>query len=78
MSSTNFGSKLIFASCVVDTCNILHYVGEFFKWEGSTRGRSYFLFFLIIILRRMGKNKALAHHTYFRPRIFIHTRRVSI
>ena len=30
VSSTNFGSILIFASCVVGTCNILDYVGEFF------------------------------------------------
>ena len=32
MSSTNFGTILIFASCVVGTCNIRSttYVGEFF------------------------------------------------
>ena len=30
MNSTNFGSMLIFASCVGGTCNILVYVGEFF------------------------------------------------
>ena len=30
MSSTNFGPILVFASCVVGTCNILVYVGEFF------------------------------------------------
>ena len=30
VSSTNFGSILIFASCVVGTCKIL-YVGEFFS-----------------------------------------------
>ena len=29
MSSTNFGSIFIFASCVFGICNI-HYVGEFF------------------------------------------------
>ena len=31
-------------------------------------------FFFFLILRRMGKNKALAHHTY----TYFHTRRVSI
>ena len=42
MSSTNFGSILIFTSCVVGTCDILrsiYYVGEFFcssiSWECS-------------------------------------------
>ena len=30
VSSTNFGSILIFASCVVGTCTIIYYVGEFF------------------------------------------------
>ena len=35
MSSTNFGSILIFASCVVGTCSI--HVGEFFHhWRGHT------------------------------------------
>ena len=34
----------------------------------------FFVFFVFFILRRMGKNKALAHHT---PAYF-HTRRVSI
>ena len=32
------------------------------------------LFFFFLILRRMGKNKALAHHTS----TYFHTRRVSI
>ena len=31
-------------------------------------------FFFFFILRRMGKNKYLAHHT----RMYVHTRRVSI
>ena len=35
MSSTNFGSILIFASCVVLLVLVIYYVGEFFKWEGS-------------------------------------------
>ena len=35
VSSTNFGSILIFASCVVGTVLVIYYVGEFFKWEGS-------------------------------------------
>ena len=30
MSLTNFGSILIFTSCVVGTCNALPYVGECF------------------------------------------------
>ena len=34
MSSTKFGSKLIFASCVVGTCNIDYYVGEFVVMGG--------------------------------------------
>ena len=29
VSSTNFRSILIFASCVVGTCNMLYYMGEF-------------------------------------------------
>ena len=33
-SPTNFGPKLIFASCVVGTCNII-YVGEFSIGRGS-------------------------------------------
>ena len=33
-----------------------------------------FFFFFLFILRRMGKNKALAHHTS----TYFHTRRVSI
>ena len=33
-----------------------------------------YLFFLLYILRRVGKNKALAHHTS----TYFHTRRVSI
>ena len=33
MSSTNLRSILIFASCVVGTCNILY--GWVFYWEGS-------------------------------------------
>ena len=41
MSSTNFGSILIFASCVVGACNILY--GWAFYWEGS-----YFLSTIII------------------------------
>ena len=32
VSSTNFGSILIVASCVVGTCNILDYMGEFFLY----------------------------------------------
>ena len=35
MSSTNFRSILIFASCVVGTCNILDYTGEFFFIGGA-------------------------------------------
>ena len=38
MSSTNFGSILIFASCVVGTRIIVYYVGKFFR-----NGRGYFL-----------------------------------
>ena len=34
MSSMNLGSILIFASCVVGTCNI-YYVGEFFHLMGG-------------------------------------------
>ena len=30
MTSTNFGSILTFARCVVGICNILDYVGEFY------------------------------------------------
>ena len=45
MSSTNFGSIIIVASCVVGTCNIVIYcVGEVFKWGGSF---SIFFFFNI-------------------------------
>ena len=29
MSSTNFRSILTFASCIVGTCNMLDYMGEF-------------------------------------------------
>ena len=35
MSSTNFRSILIFASCVVGTCNILRRTFVSFYWEGS-------------------------------------------
>ena len=38
VSSTNFWSILIFASCVVGTCNTLGYVGEFFH-----NGRGHFV-----------------------------------
>ena len=36
MSSTNLGSILIFASCVVGTCNIQYYVGEFLLLKKQT------------------------------------------
>ena len=50
MSSTNFGSKVIFASCVVGTC-ILYYVGEFFL-----NGRGH-----ILLL----KKQPIREYTYF-------------
>ena len=45
-------------------------------WDAcyDTRSAFVFLFFLFFILRRVGQNKALAHHTS----TYFHTRRVSI
>ena len=53
MSSTNFGSILIFASCVVGTYNILLYVGEFFH-----NGRGH-----IVMLKN--KHTYIRVYTYF-------------
>ena len=61
MSSTNFGSILIFASCVVGTCNILSFAGEFFL--NGIRGHiillkkliyTYILFFSTTIMVGVG------------------------
>ena len=42
--------------------------------EAAERHMDIVTFFFFFILRRMGKNKALAHHTS----TYFHTRRVSI
>ena len=45
MSSMNLGSILIFASCVVGTCNkYTMWVGVFTEWEGSCFCVFFFIF----------------------------------